>query len=208
MNLITKRELDNQELVSKFSIKDGDLILSQESEYKSVFEIGDIVAYKNNTKKIGVISFIEEEDITVNWIGNTETTENSCDLIVVPPTIGLELIKNSDILDLWENLSNGKNESFDLKCLYFGDIIVNEVPFIRAYKNTDTLVDKKFKRNFSLYRKFGNSQIYRTNIYTICNDNIQLDSSKFAYYLLQDHIVYYLGINLNPDDLSVFLFNK
>lgn len=208
MNFITKQELDKKEIVSKFSVIDGNLILNEECEYKSIFEVSDIVTYKNDTKKIGVVSFIEEDELTVNWTDNTETTENSCDLIILPPTIGLELLKSSDLLDLWENLSNGKNESFDLKCLYFGDIVINEVPFIVAYKNTDTLVDKRFKRNFSLYRKFANSQIYRTNIYTICDGGIKLDESKFAYYLLQDHVVYYLGLNLNQDDLTVFLFNK
>ena len=65
---------------------------------------------------------------------------------------GIQLFKNNDLLNLWENLSNGKNDSFDLKCLYINDKIVNEVTFIRAYKNTDTLVDKRFKRTFSLYR--------------------------------------------------------
>lgn len=86
--------------------------------------------------------------------------------------------------------------------------MINEVPFIRAYKNTDTIVDKKFKRIFTLYRKFGNTQIFRTNLYTICNNKIGLDTSRYVYYLLENNIVYYLGIDLNKEDLGVYLFNR
>ena len=52
MNYITKYELDNKELVSKFSIKDGGLVFDENSNYKDIFQVGDIVAFKNNTKKI------------------------------------------------------------------------------------------------------------------------------------------------------------
>ena len=127
---------------------------------------------------------------------------------MVPPTLGIQLFENVDLLHLWENLSNGKNDSFDLKCLYINDKMINEVPFIKAYKNTDTLVDKRFKRKFLLYRKFGNTQIFRTNLYTISNNNVKLDNSRFVYYLLQDNVVYYLGIDLNPKDLTTYLFKK
>ena len=86
--------------------------------------------------------------------------------------------------------------------------MINEVPFIKSYKNTNTLVDKKFRRKFSLYRKSGNTQIYRTNIYTISNGKVILDSSRFVYYLLQDNIVYFLGIDLGSNDLTTYLFKK
>ena len=107
-----------------------------------------------------------------------------------------------------EELSNGKNDSFDLKCLYINDIMINEVPFIKAYKNTDVLVDKRFRRRFSLYRKFGKAQVYRTNLYTISGDDVKLDESRFVYYLLQDNVVYYLGIDLNSTELATYLFKK
>ncbi|MEG0051577.1 MAG: hypothetical protein RR712_05300 [Terrisporobacter sp.] len=208
MNFITKEELSNKDLTSKFSIMNGNLILGEEAEYKSIFEVGDIVAYRNDTKKIGVVSFIEDDELNINWMDNTESTEASCDLIVVPPTLGLELLKDNNILNLWESLSNGKNDNFDLKCIYINDIVINEVPFIRAYKNTDTLVDKRFRRNFTLYRKFGTTQIFRTNLYTICDNKIGLDTSRFVYYLLEDHIVYYLGLDLNKETLATYLYKK
>lgn len=208
MNYITKYELENKELASKFSINNGKLIFDENSQYKDVFQVGDIVTCKNDAKKIGVVSFIEEDELNINWNDNSESEENTADLIIVPPTFGVQLFKNDNLLQLWENLSNGKNDSFDLKCLYINDKIINEVTFIRAYKNTDTLVDKQFKRRFSLYRKFGNTQIFRTNLYTICNGNVELDTSRFVYYLLQDNVVYYLGIDLSKEDLATYLFKK
>ena len=119
-----------------------------------------------------------------------------------------ELLNNSDILNLWENLSNGKNESFDLKCIYLDNKVVNEVPFIKAFKNTNSIIDKKFKRTFTLYRKFGNSQIFRTNLYTISNGKIIFDTSRYVYYLLENNVIYYLGIDLNEKDLTTYLFKK
>ena len=208
MNYITKYELENKELASKFSINNGELIFDENSQYKDVFQVGDIVTYKNDAKKIGVVSFIEEDELNINWNDNSESEENTSDLIIVPPTFGIQLFKNDDLLQLWENLSNGKNDSFDLKCLYINDKMINEVTFIRAYKNTDTLVDKQFRRIFSLYRKFGSTQIFRTNLYTICNGNVELDTSRFVYYLLQDNVVYYLGIDLSKEDLATYLFKK
>ncbi|SCI43599.1 MULTISPECIES: hypothetical protein [unclassified Romboutsia] len=208
MNFITKEELLQKDLVSKFSVVDGNLIIEEGSEFKSNFETGDIVTYKSDSKKIGVVSFIDEDELTINWNNSSETTETISDLLIVPPTIGLCLIKNSNLVELWEELSNGKSESFDLKCIYLKDQVINEVPFIKAFKNTNTLVDKKFKRGFTLYRKFGNNQIFRTNLYTICNDKIKLDNSRFVYYLLEDHVVYYLGIDLDTNDLGVYLFNR
>ena len=208
MNYITKYELENKELASKFSINNGELIFDENSQYKDVFQVGDIVTFKNDAKKIGVVSFIEEDKLNINWNDNSESEENTADLIIVPPTFGIQLLKNDDLLQLWENLSNCKNDSFDLKCLYINDKMINEVTFIRAYKNTDTLVDKQFRRRFLLYRKFGNTQIFRTNIYTICNGNVELDTSRFVYYLLQDNVVYYLGIDLTREDLDTYLFKK
>ncbi|MDU4861147.1 MAG: hypothetical protein E6356_08000 [Terrisporobacter othiniensis] len=208
MNYITKDELDNKELTSTFSIKNDELIFDENSPYKNDFQVGDIVTLKNDSKQMGVVSFIEEDELKINWDDNRESVEVSSNLIIVPPTLGIQLFKNNDLLNLWENLSNGKNDSFDLKCLYINDKIVNEVTFIRAYKNTDTLVDKRFKRTFSLYRKFGNTQIFRTNLYTIDNKNVGFNSSRFVYYLLQDNVVYYLGIDLSRDDLNTYLFKK
>jgi len=208
MNYITKDELDNKELTSTFSIKNDELIFDENSPYKNNFQVGDIVTLKNDSKQMGVVSFIEEDELNINWDDNRESVEVSSNLIIVPPTLGIQLFKNNDLLNLWENLSNGKNDSFDLKCLYINDKIVNEVTFIRAYKNTDTLVDKRFKRTFSLYRKFGNTQIFRTNLYTIDNKNLGFNSCRFVYYLLQDNVVYYLGIDLSRDDLNTYLFKK
>lgn len=208
MNYITKYELENKELSSKFAIENGTLVFEKNANFCDIFQVGYIVALKNDTNKIGVVSFIEEDELTVNWSNNEESVESSADLMVLPTTLGLKLLENNDLLKLWEELSNGKNDSFDLKCLYINDEIINEVPFIKAYKNTDVLVDKRFRRRFSLYRKFGNSQIYRTNLYTICDGEVKLDESRFVYYLLQDHTVYYLGLDLNPKDLGTYLFKK
>ena len=212
MNFITKEELTNKDLVSKFSIIDNALVLDDNYEYKNEFSVGDIVAYKTDTKKLGVVSFVEEDNLSINWNDNTETTEAYSNLINVPPTIGLELLnknsKDNTILSLWEELSNGKNEDFDLKCLYLGDLIINEVPFIKSFKNTNVLVDKKFKREFLLHRKFGPNQIFKTNLYTIYNNKIGLDKSRYVYYLLEDNVVYYLGIDLDDKVLSSYLFNR
>lgn len=208
MNFITKEELEKKDLVSKFSVVNGTLVLEDNPTYKSTFEIGDIVTHKNNLQNIGIVSFLEDEELSIKWSDNNESIERSYNLIVVPPTVGLELLKDSNILELWEDLSNGKSDSLDLKCIYLGDIVINEVPFIRAYKNTDTIVDKKFKRIFTLYRKFGNTQIFRTNLYTISNNKIGLDTSRYVYYLLENNVVYYLGIDLNKEDLGVYLFNR
>lgn len=208
MDYITNDELNNKELVSKFSIKNGDLIFDENSCYKDSFQVGDIVSFRNNTKKIGVVSFIEEDELNISWNDDSESVETSSDLVIIPPTLGIRLFENDNLLLLWENLSNGKNDSFDLKCLYINDKIINEVNFIRAYKNTDTLIDKRFKRRFSLYRKFAGTQIYRTNLYTISNGNVGLVDSRFVYYLLQDNIVYYLGIDLSSQDLATYLFKK
>ena len=202
MNFITKEELEKKDIISKFSINNGNLVLSEDCEYKSTFDVGDIVTYKDNTDKIGVIYFIEDDEFSINWNNGTESTETSSNLVVVPPTIGLELLNNSDILNLWENLSNGKNESFDLKCIYLDNKVVNEVHFIKAFKNTNSIIDKKFKRTFTLYRKFGNSQIFRTNLYTISNGKIIFDTSRYVYYLLENNVIYYLGIDLNEKDKS------
>src|SRR5699024_12081786 len=61
-------------------------------------------------------------------------------------------------------------------------------------KNTNTIIDKRFKRNFSLYRKFGKTHIFRTNLYTMSNDKIEFDTSRYVYYLLENNVIYYLGI--------------
>ena len=208
MNYITKYELENKELASKFSIENETLVFDENTEFCDTFQVGFIVALKNDTTKIGVVSFIEEDEFTVNWNNNEESVQTSSDLIILPTTLGVKLIKNDDLLKLWEELSNGKNDSFDLKCLYINDIMINEVPFIKAYKNTDVLVDKRFRRRFSLYRKFGKAQVYRTNLYAISGDDVKLDESRFVYYLLQDNVVYYLGIDLNPTELGTYLFKK
>ncbi len=212
MNFITKEELTKKELISKFSIVNGSLVLDENYNYNDTFNVGDIVTYKNNTKKLGVVSFIEEDKLNINWNDNTETTEVSSNLINIPPTMGLELLSktcvDNTIISLWEELSNGKNEDFDLKCLYLNDLIINEVPFVKAFKNTNTIVDKKFKRDFLLHRKFGPTQIFKTNLYTICNGKVGLDKSRHVYYLLEDNVVYYLGIDLDDNHLSSALFNR
>ncbi len=208
MNFITKYELEKKDIVSKFELNNGNLTLPEDCEYKSTCDVGDIVVSKNNINMVGVVSFIEDNQVNINWNNNNETTEDMSSLIILPPTVGLNLLKDSNLINLWEELSNGKNDSFDLKCIYLDDKVINEVPFIKAFKNTSTLVDKRFKRNFTLYRKFGNTQIYRTNLYTINNGEIKFDTSRFIYYLLENNVVYYLGMDLNEKDLITYLFNR
>lgn len=212
MNFITKEEFANKDLVSKFSISNNTLVLDDSCEYKNEFNVGDIVVYRSDTKKLGIVSFFEEDDLNINWNDNTQTTESYSNLINIPPTVGLELLnknsKDNSLISLWEELSNGKNEDFDLKCLYLGDLIINEVPFIKSFKNTNVLIDKKFKRDFLLHRKFGPNQIFKTNLYTVYDNKVGLDKSRYVYYLLEDNIVYYLGIDLDDKVLSLALFNK
>ena len=208
MDFITKKELENKNIVSEFTIDNNTLIIPENYEYKSTFDVGDIVTDKNNINKLGIVSFGEEDEVTVNWDDNNESTESVSNLIIVPPTIGLKLLKNKNIIKLWESLSNGKNDSFDLKCIYLDDKIINEVPFIKFIKNTNALVDKKFKRSFTLYKKFGNLKIFRTNIYTISNNEIKLDKNRYVYYLVEDNIVYYLGMDFKENDLNIYLFNR
>ena len=208
MDFITKKELENKNIVSEFTIDNNTLIIPENYEYKSTFDVGDIVTDKNNTNKLGIVSFTDEDEISVNWDDNNESTENLSNLIIVPPTVGLRLLKNKNIIKLWESLSNGKNDSFDLKCIYLDDKIINEVPFIKFIKNTNALVDKKFKRSFTLYKKFGNLKIFRTNIYTISNNEIKLDKNRYVYYLVEDNIVYYLGMDFKENDLNIYIFNR
>lgn len=208
MKFITKEELEKKDLIPQFSLINGQLVLNEGCEYSSNFTAGDIVVYKMDTTKIGIVLFTEEDELSIKWYDDTETIEISSNLVVVPPTIGLELLKESGIIGLWEELSNGKSDDFDLKCIYIEDNVINEVPFIKAFKNTTTILDKKFKRNFILHRKFGSRQIFRTNLYTVCNGKIGLDSSRYVYYLLEDNVVYYLGIDLNDNELLTYLYKK
>ena len=55
MNYITKYELDNKELASKFSIENGNLVFDENSKFKEDFQVGDIIVSKNNTSKIGLV---------------------------------------------------------------------------------------------------------------------------------------------------------
>lgn len=208
MNFITKEELENKNLVSQFSVVDGVLKLNDGAEFKTDFNVSDIVTSKSDNSKIGIVSFIDEDELNVIWSDNSETSESASNLTVVPPSIGLELLKDSSILGLWEELANGKSEDFDLKCIYINDIVVNEVPFIKAFKNTNVILDKKFKRNFNLYRKFGPSQIFRTNLYSISQGKASLDTSRYVYYLLEGNVIYYLGIDLQDPDLAKYLYNR
>lgn len=208
MKFVTKEELEKKELVSKFYISDKALKVEDGLEFSSDLSISDIVTYKADTTKIGVVNFIEEYEVSVTWVDGSESTESSSNLLVIPPSVGLELIEDRSLLELWEKLSNGKSDDFDLKCLYIGDTTANEVPFIKSFKNTNVILDKKFKRDFTLFRKFGPSQIFRTNLYTINKGKVFLDESRYVYYLLEGSVIYYLGIDLSEQDLSVFLFNR
>ena len=208
MKYMTKKELEKKDLIAQFSVVDGKLVLNEGCEYTTNFNTGDIVVYKNDTTKVGIVSFIEEDELTIKWTNNEETTEAPSDLIIVPPTVGIELLEKSPLLSLWEELSNGKSEDFDLKCIYVGENVINEVPFVKAFKNTNTILDKKFKRTFTLHRKFGPTQIFKTELYTISNGKVGIDTSRYVYYLLKDNVVYYLGIDLSDTELATYLFNK
>ena len=98
MNYITKYELDNKELASKFSIENGNLVFDENSKFKEDFQVGDIIVSKNNTSKIGLVSSVEDDELNINWSDNSESLETSDNLIIIPPTLGLQLIKNNDLL--------------------------------------------------------------------------------------------------------------
>ena len=99
MNYITKYELDNKELASKFSIENGNLVFDENSKFKEDFQVGDIIVSKNNTDKIGLVSSVEDDELSINWSDNSESLETSDNLIIIPPTLGLQLIKNNDLLE-------------------------------------------------------------------------------------------------------------
>ena len=82
MNFITKEELEKKDIISKFSINNGNLVLSEDCEYKSTFDVGDIVTYKDNTDRIGVIYFIEDDEFSINWNNGTESTETSSKMCI------------------------------------------------------------------------------------------------------------------------------
>ena len=52
MNFITKEELEKKILYLNFLLTMGNLVLSEDCEYKSTFDVGDIVTYKDNTDKL------------------------------------------------------------------------------------------------------------------------------------------------------------
>ena len=60
MNYITKYELDNKELASKFSIENGNLVFDENSKFKEDFQVGDIIVSKNNTSKDGFYSICKK----------------------------------------------------------------------------------------------------------------------------------------------------
>ena len=91
MNYITKYELENKELASKFSIENETLVFDENTEFCDTFQVGFIVALKNDTTKIGVVSFIEEDEFTVNWNNNEESVQTSSDLIILPTTLGVNV---------------------------------------------------------------------------------------------------------------------
>ncbi len=204
MKDIANEELEKKDLI----LEDEELVSNKKDEKKITFHTGDIVIYKNDTEKAGIVLLVEDDELTIKLSDNTETVEDASDLVVMPPIMGLDWLKDSNLLGLWEELSNGKSEDFDLKCIYINDKVINEVPFIKAFKNTTTLLDKKFKRGFILHRKFKNKQIYKTNLYSIVNEKVGLDTSRYVYYLLEDNVVYYLGIDLNDKELLTYLYNR
>ena len=67
MNYITKYELDNKELASKFSIENGNLVFDENSKFKEDFQVGDIIVSKNNTDKIGLVSSVEDDELNINF---------------------------------------------------------------------------------------------------------------------------------------------
>ena len=98
MNFITKYELEKKDIVSKFELNNGNLTLPGDCEYKSTCDVGDIVVSKNNINAVGVVSFIEDDEVNINWNHNNETTEDMSSLIILPPTVGLNLLKDSNLI--------------------------------------------------------------------------------------------------------------
>mgnify|MGYP000416443233 CR=1 FL=1 len=73
----------------------------------------------------------------------------------------------------------------------------------------EKIIDKREFKDFQNFAKRteGNFDVFNIPI-DQTGDDIKLDESRFVYYLLQDNVVYYLGIDLNSTELATYLFKK
>lgn len=173
--------------------------------------IGAIVTKNGSVDKFGVISLIEEEDITVYFSDNTEEILRKDDLSIMDFTNSLTTLnthKNTDVFKLWLNILNGKNDDFDVPCLYIGDKVFNKVDFIKYYKMSKRVIDKRFQREMLFHKKVGSNRIYKASTCTIGENGVlELDTNSFAYYILNGDEIYFVGVKIDINEIINFLYN-
>ncbi|MGL5753228.1 MAG: hypothetical protein ACRCXT_21980 [Paraclostridium sp.] len=178
---------------------------------QDTLRIGAVVTKNGSVEKFGVVSLIEDEDITVYFSDDTEEVLSEADLFIMDFTNSLTTLnthKNTQIFNLWLSILNGKNDDFDVPCLYVGDRVFNKVDFIKYYKMSKRVIDKRFQREMLFHKKIGEYKIYKASTCTINDNNIlELDRNSFAYYILNGDNVYFVGVKTDINELINFLYN-
>lgn len=177
----------------------------------SNIRIGSIVTKKGNINSFGVVTLIEDEEITVYFSNNTEEVLNSDSLSVMDFNNSLTTLnthKDTDIFKLWLDILNGRNDDFDIPCLYIENKVFNKVDFIKYYKMSKRVIDKRFQREMLFHKKVGNHKIYKASTCTIGeNGLLEIDRNSFAYYILNNDEVYFVGVGIDINEIISCLYN-
>lgn len=173
--------------------------------------IGTIVTKNGSIDKFGVITLIEDEDITVYFSDDTEEVLSADNLSAMDFANSLTTLtdhKGTKVFDLWLSILNGKNDDLDVPCLYIGDRIFNKVDFIKYYKMSKRVIDKRFQREMLFHKKVGSNRIYKASTCTIDdNSTLQLDRNSFAYYILNGDDIYFIGVKIDINEIINFLYS-
>ena len=174
--------------------------------------IGSLVTKKGSIDKFGVITLIEENDITDYFSDDTEEILSCDDLAIIDFENSLATLNNnkdSKIFKLWLDIFNGKSDDFDVPCLYIKDKVFNKVDFIKYYKMSKRVIDKRFQREMLFHKKIGNYKIYKASTCTIEENNtLELDRNSFAYYILNNDEVYFVGVKIDINEIISFLYDN
>lgn len=174
--------------------------------------LGAIVTKNGSLDKFGVVSLIEEDNVTVYFSDDTEGILSRDDLSVMDFTNSLTTLnshKETKLFDLWLSIFNGKNDDLDIPCLYIEDRIFNKVDFIKYYKMSNRVIDKRFQRELLFHKKIGNYRLYKASTCTISESGkLELDRNSFAYYILNCDEVYFVGVNIDVNSLIKFLYDN